>query len=151
MCLRLHLFSLLPLCPILLVNPLYYLEPMRIMLILSLAHTKKQNAYLLAVTLPLFSYIVSGHPVLPKMLLISYELAFNVFIYVVLSKKLNNAFLAMLSSILITKILYYGIKYIMISLGILDMGLISTPLYIQALTTILFSSYIFMIMMLKKK
>jgi len=59
-----HLFSF----------PLYYIEPMRIMVILAIAHTTKRNAYLLALTLPLFSLLVSGHPILYKSLLMSVEL-----------------------------------------------------------------------------
>jgi hypothetical protein len=41
-----HLFSF----------PVYLLEPMRIMLILAVVHTSRKNAYLLALTLPLFSF-----------------------------------------------------------------------------------------------
>ena len=38
--------------------PVYYIEPMRLMLILALVHTTKQNAYIIALTLPLFSFLI---------------------------------------------------------------------------------------------
>ena len=60
-----HLFSF----------PVYYLEPMRIMLILAIAHTTRKNAYLIALTLPLFSLLISAHPSLIKTSLITGELA----------------------------------------------------------------------------
>ena len=66
--------------------PIYYIEPMRLMLILALVHSSKQNAYILALTLPLFSFLVSAHPVLPKMFLISFELCLNVFLFFILVK-----------------------------------------------------------------
>ncbi len=34
--------------------PLYLVEPMRVMLIIAIAHTTKRNAYLIALTLPVF-------------------------------------------------------------------------------------------------
>ena len=43
--------------------PIYLVEPMRIMVILAIAHTTQRNAYILALTLPLFSYFISAHPV----------------------------------------------------------------------------------------
>src|SRR6056297_3145024 len=61
--------------------PLYLLEPMRIILILALVHTHKVNAYVLAATLPFFTFLVSGHPILPKAFLISAELVLNVFLF----------------------------------------------------------------------
>ena len=57
--------------------PLYLIEPMRIALILALVHTTKKNAYIIAITLPLFSFLVSAHPVFYKMMLISGELVID--------------------------------------------------------------------------
>lgn len=136
-----HLFSL----------PIYFIEPMRLMIILALAHTKKENAYLLALTLPIFSYLVSGHPLLPKMFLITFELALNVFLYTLLAKKIRNALAPALLSILAAKAVYYGIKYILVGYGILNMGIISTPVYMQIITILAFSSYIYIILSAKHK
>ena len=67
--------------------PLYLIEPMRIMLILAIVHTSKKNAYIIALTLPLFSFLVSAHPNIFKVLLITAELVLNVWLFFELSKK----------------------------------------------------------------
>jgi hypothetical protein len=126
--------------------PLYFIEPMRMMLIFSLVHTHKNNAYLLALTLPLFSYFLSGHPVFPKMLLITFELSFNVFLFYLLNSKMKNVFPAILLSILISKLAYYLIKFVLINMAIIHSGLISTPIFIQILTTLVFSTYLYLML-----
>ena len=126
--------------------PLYFIEPMRMMLVFALVHTHKNNAYLLALTLPLFSYFISGHPVLPKMMLITFELSFNVFLFYLLSSKMKNVFPAILLSIIISKLAYYLIKYILINMAIIHSGLISTPIFIQVITTLVFSTYLYLVL-----
>ena len=37
--------------------PIYYLDPMRIALVVALVHTSKKNAFIIALTLPLFSFL----------------------------------------------------------------------------------------------
>lgn len=128
-----HLFAL----------PIYYLEPMRLMLILGIAHTSKKNAYILAITLPLFSFVVSSHPVFLKTLLISSELLLNVWLYFFLIEKLKNKFGTMLLSITLSKVAYYVVKFGLLSVLLLEGSLVSTPLIIQGLTILLFSVYIF--------
>lgn len=122
--------------------PVYYIEPMRIMLILALVHTTKQNAFILALTLPLFSFLVSAHPVLPKMILIAFELSLNVYLFYLFAKKFKNNFTAILLSILVSKLVYYIIKFGLIQFAILKSGLVSTPILIQVIMILLFSSYI---------
>ncbi len=130
--------------------PLYFIEPMRMMLIFALVHTHKNNAYLLALTLPLFSYFISGHPVLPKMMLITFELSFNVFLFYLFSSKIKSVFPAILLSIIISKLAYYLIKYILINIAIIHSGLISTPIFIQLITTLVFSTYLYLVYKNKK-
>lgn len=125
--------------------PLYLVEPMRIMLILALAHTSKKNAYLLALTLPLFSFLISSHPNIFKVLLITLELMLNVWLFYKLSKRVNN-FIAIFSSIIISKVVYYLLKFGLISFAVLQTGLISTPLYLQLITTVVFSGYLFFVL-----
>lgn len=122
--------------------PIYYIEPMRIVLILALTHTTKQNAFILALTLPLFSFLISAHPVLPKMILITFELNLNVYLFFLFAKKLKNNFTAILLSIIASKLVYYIIKFGLIEFAVLKSGLISTPILIQAIMILLFSSYI---------
>lgn len=123
--------------------PLYLIEPMRIALILALVHTTKKNAYIIAITLPLFSFLVSAHPVFYKMMLISGELVINVWLFYFILSRTKNAFVSILSSIILSKVIYYLAKFIAIAL-ILQTSerIISTSLYIQAATTIVFSLYL---------
>lgn len=123
--------------------PVYYIEPMRLMLILALVHTTQRNAYLIALTLPLFSFLISAHPVFPKMLLITFELGLNVFIFFALVNKFKHTFFPILISIIASKLVYYGIKFGLIQLAILKSGLISTPIAMQITTTLIFSVYLF--------
>lgn len=129
--------------------PLYLIEPMRLMLVLAMIHSDRRNAYQLALTLPLFSFAVSAHPVIYKMLLITAELLFNVWLFYTFRNRMKNIFAAMASAIIISKAAYYGFKAIFISLALIGPGLISTPIWIQLLTTLLFSSYA--LLLLKNK
>ena len=122
--------------------PVYLIEPMRLMLILALVHTSKTNAYILALSMPLFSLLVSGHPALPKMMLIAFELSLNVFLFYALSGKMKNVFPAILCSIILSKIIYYFLKFVLLKVTIINTELFSTPIIIQLITTLLFSFYL---------
>ncbi len=126
--------------------PLYLIEPMRLVLILAMLHSDRRNAYMLSLTLPVFSYAVSAHPVFYKMLLISAELTLNVWLFFMLSSKLKNNFAAMLSAIVLSKVAYYLLKFGFISFALIGTGLFSTPIWIQAITTVIFSAYAFLIL-----
>jgi len=123
--------------------PIYYLDPMRLVIILSLVHTNKGNSYILALTLPLFSFFISAHPVFVKAGLIMAELSLNIFLFYYLSKKTNNVWLPALSSIFISKVIYYLAKYFMIQTTFIGGELISTPLLVQAIVGLLFTGYLF--------
>jgi hypothetical protein len=115
--------------------PLYLLEPMRILVILALLHTNKITAFVLAVTLPLFSFAVSGHPVFIKSLLVGSELLINVWLFISFSDLFRNRTVSLIASVLLSKGAYYGLKAILIGFGVLRMDLVSTPLLIQLLVT----------------
>jgi hypothetical protein len=128
--------------------PLYLFEPMRIMVLLSLLLlTNNKNAYFLAITLPLFSFFISGHPVFPKNMLVATELIANVFFFALLLRKLTffkneyKIFVSMFLSILVSKIIYYGLKYVLIYFGVLNMKIISTGIGIQIVMMIILSSF----------
>lgn len=122
--------------------PVYLIEPIRLMLILSMAHSSKINTFLLALSLPVFSHLFSAHPVLLKTILISFELLLFTFLFYELSKKFKSVFLIMLVSIVTGKLFYYVFKYLFISNGMIQSELISTPVYIQIIVTIVFSLYV---------
>jgi hypothetical protein len=122
--------------------PFYLFEPMRIFVILSLLHSRKANSYALAIGLPLFSFLISSHPVLLKAGLISFELVINVFLFYLARKRLA-AHWAVLISVIFSKIIYYMFKYLFIQFALLESSLISTPLYFQFFTTLAFGLYAF--------
>lgn len=123
--------------------PLYLIEPMRLMLVLAMVHSDRRNAFLLAATLPLFSFAISAHPVFYKMMLITAELTLNVWIFYMLNSRLKNSFAAMLGSILLSKGVYYLLKAVFISTAFIGPGLFSTPIWIQVVTSLVFSMYAF--------
>ncbi len=111
--------------------PFYLLDPMRMAVLGALLFSKNwKNALVLALALPLFSFAVSGHPVYPKFLLIAAELSVNVLLFAWLSRKMN-AGIAAFVSILLSKVLYYGLKAAVLSAGLLQADLISTTIWWQ--------------------
>ncbi|NVO20846.1 MAG: hypothetical protein HXX13_14185 [Bacteroidetes bacterium] len=95
--------------------PVYFLEPMRIMMVIGILYTSRSNTYLLAIALPLFSFLFSGHPFFIKMLIIISELSLNVLLYFYFIQKLGKPFLSMFLSILGSKIACYLIYWVVFS------------------------------------
>ena len=124
----------------------YMLEPMRVMLVLSFVHTTKRNAFILSVLLPLFSFLISSNTLLLKMILIGSELTLNVWLFYLIQKKLNNDFMSMLLSILLSKIYYYLMKMGLIATGLLSGNIFDTPFYLQAIVALALSLYTFLIL-----
>ena len=122
--------------------PIYLLEPMRIILLLSIVHTSKKNVYLLAVALPVLSFIISAHPTIIKSLLISSEMMLNIFLFFYLIKFFKNPFPPAMLSILISKLYYYILKFAFISFGLISTELISTPIILQVIVGISISVYL---------
>jgi hypothetical protein len=111
--------------------PLYLLDPMRIMVIVSILFTSRQNTFLIALTLPIMSFILSSHPYFIKALLICTELTFNVWLFYKLTKVFKSYFFPMMFSILAAKVYYYFVKYLLVRFALINTDLVSTPLYFQ--------------------
>ena len=124
--------------------PIYYLDPMRIALVVALIYTSKKNAYIIALTLPLFSFIISSHPQILKSFLLSAELIINLSLFFLLKEKLKNLFASLFISIVISKVIYYSLKFVLIYFALLNDKLFSTPFYFQLISAILLSSYIYL-------
>lgn len=122
--------------------PIYLLEPMRIILLLSMVHTSKKNVYLLAIALPVLSFIISAHPTIIKSALISSEMILNVFLFFYLLKFFKNSFPAAIVSILISKLYYYLLKFTFISFGLISTELVSTPIILQVVVGTSISVYL---------
>jgi hypothetical protein len=138
---------LLPAFSHLLAFPLYLLDPMRIALILSIVYTNRKNAYLIAFLLPVVSFIISSHPLLYKVMLISGELMVNAFLFYFLMNRTGKVFVSAIISIVASKVLYYTAKFAIILLAIEKAELVATPLYIQGIVAVVLS--LFMALFLK--
>jgi hypothetical protein len=125
--------------------PVYYLDPMRIALVVALVHTSKKNAYIIALTLPLFSFLISSHPQIIKSFLLSAELIINLSLFFLLKDKLKKVFASLFLSIVISKVIYYSLKFALISFTLLNDRLFSTPLYFQLMAAVLLSTYIYLV------
>ena len=112
--------------------PLYKLEPMRVALLIALLFTNRANTYLIAFTIPLASALVTGHPVLFKAVLMGIELSILVatYAYLVRTDRIP-AFMALTAGILFSKVVYYSMKSVALSTGLLAGSLISTPVQTQ--------------------
>jgi hypothetical protein len=119
--------------------PFYIFDPMRIALVFCIIVTNQKNSLLIALTLPMFSLVVSSHPDFAKGILITAELALNVFAFYIFSESFKNKFIAMFISILIAKVFYYISKLLFINLGILQGDLFSTPIWLQYLVIVVLS------------
>lgn len=126
--------------------PLFYAEPMRIVAIAAYFLSKNYwNALVIALSLPIFSLLFSGHPTLFKASLISIELFLNIlFLHIFLFKLKIQTWPAMAISIVASKVVYYAMKYVFISIALLQGALISIPIYIQLLSTIITASVFYL-------
>ncbi len=131
--------------------PVYILDPMRMMVILAIAFTPRWNAWVLALLLPFISFYLGGHPHLLKACLMATELLLNVWLFWFLFSKIRMSLISILLSIIISKAVYYLLKYICIQQGWISGELVSTPLDIQVITTIVFSAFIFIVFLFKAR
>ncbi len=147
----LSVITLTPALSHLLSIPLYLLEPMRIMLLISLLYTTKKNAFILSFILPFFSLLISNHPALPKAVLISSELMLNVYLFFLFLQKINNNFAAMFLSIILSKIYYYAVKFLLIAMGLMSGEIVSTPIYLQLIVALAISFYTYIVLRKESK
>ena len=120
--------------------PLFLMEPMRLVVIFCLVHTNRKNAFIIALTIPLFSLVVSSHPAIIKSGLITIELLINLFLFYFLIER-TNKFISMFLSIILSKFVYYSAKFFLIQVNLIDGDLISTSLFIQWIVAIGLSLY----------
>lgn len=96
--------------------PLYYFDPMRVVVLVGLLWgASRKNAFLLALTVPLLTFGFTSHPMLLKGMLMAAELTVNLLLFVWMERKIRSLFLGMLLSILLSKMFYYLLKWLLIS------------------------------------
>lgn len=130
--------------------PFYMIEPMRLMVVLSIAHTSRGNSYFLAATLPLFSWAVTGHPEFYKMLVITVEIGINVFLFYYLLRRIDSILLSMIISIVISKVLCYALYLVSFSMMFIREEAEPSFMMAQVITTLVFSFYVVIILQKKK-
>jgi hypothetical protein len=125
--------------------PIYYLDPMRIALVFALIFTSKRNAFLIAISLPLYSFLISSHPSVLKSILLAVELTINLGLFYLIKDKINNLFISFFVSVIISKVVYYLLKFSFINFGMLNDKLISTPIVFQIAAAIILSFPIYLL------
>ena len=115
--------------------PFYQLNPMLFCLLTGMILVRdRRNAYLLAVLLPVVSMLVCGMPTPMKALCMVPELLTIVALFSFLDKRMPS-FMAMVAAALAGKIVYYGLKALIIG----PVVLVGTNMWIQLLSIALFS------------
>ncbi len=131
--------------------PLYYIEPMRLMVLIAMIYSSKRNTFLIALSLPVFSFLISSHPIFPKMLIMTLELGLNVWLFYMFARLMRNYFYAMILSIVLSKSVYYLLSYMAVQMSFIgNSEMSSIPLYIQAIVAVVFSMYIFIMLSRKE-
>ncbi|NQV49615.1 MAG: hypothetical protein HQ507_03920 [Candidatus Marinimicrobia bacterium] len=111
--------------------PLYKLDPMKILVLVTVIYSSRWNSLAIAAALPILSFLSTGHPVFPKFLIMSSELMVFAFVLGSFHTRQSKKIIGFLSAVLISKIFYYMVKGGAIALGYLDQSLISTDFHTQ--------------------
>ena len=120
--------------------PLYHLDPMRIAVLGSVIFlSDKKNGYVLALTLPIFSCLVGGHPIILKSALIAIELTLNLVFLFGLEHKFKLRAFNVFLSIMLSKCVYYILKFAAISSGLLHGDLFATNIALQIVVAVVIS------------
>ncbi len=117
--------------------PLYYFEPMRLLLFAALLISRNNaNAFLLALTLPLVSTVFPPHhPPFYKAIVMSLELFVNVACFVWAVNRVKwPPFVLFFISTVISKIFYYALKFIFIKQNLIEGKLVTTDFLTQLIT-----------------
>ena len=130
--------------------PFYMLEPIRLMVVISIAHSTRNNSFFLASVLPLYSWIVTGHPELLKMIVMTTEICSNVFLYYYLIKRVDSVLMSMIISVIISKVICYALYLIFFSLIFIEEEADTSFLICQVITTLIFSFYVWIILQKNK-
>lgn len=100
--------------------PVYFFEPIRLLVTLSIFILNKRVTLLYAFILPIFSFLIFGHPVFFKMMIMILEMEITVLVFLFFKSKNIPLWLSMLITINIGKLFYYIIQFFFISNNLLD-------------------------------
>lgn len=120
--------------------PVYFVEPMRVMLVVAMLASHRTNAFALAIILPLTSFLVSGHPEPVKMMIIMAELTLNTWLFYLLVNRTAKPFLSMVAAIIGSKIFCYALYWVVFSFAFVRDEGGTTFLAAQAIVTVVLSA-----------
>jgi len=114
--------------------PLYKLNPMHWVIYLAILFRKPSviSIVILAFALPFTSLFLTGHPIVFKSVIMGVELSIYgiMFLSTIKYFKLTPVFAFAISQV-IGRIIYYGLKYILIKVELIDSILVSTSIILQ--------------------
>lgn len=131
--------------------PLYKLDPMKILVLITVIYSKRGNALGIATALPILSFLSTGHPVFPKFMIMSVELIVFAFVFGTLAQRKSSGLVVFLGAVLLSKGAYYLIKAGVIALGFLDQTLISTDFYTQIQALVILGAVYFVIRIIRNR
>ena len=131
--------------------PVYYIEPMRIMLVLALLFSSRWNAFALAIALPLFSFLISGHPFPLKMIIIMAELLLNAWLFLLFYRNSKMPFLSTFGSIVLSKMFCYIMYLAVFSMAFVKDEAESAFLIAQVVLSVLLSGIVWFIVNRRNK
>lgn len=124
--------------------PVYYLDPMRLGVFIGLILVgSRNNALILAFLIPFISWVITGHPVGLKAILIAVELTVNILLFYQLYLRPKwPVSIALFCGIAGSKLLYYALKYLLLQGAYLTGELVSTPLWIQLASAFILTGFL---------
>ena len=114
--------------------PLYKLNPMHWVIYLAILFRKPSaiSIVVLAFAMPFTSLLLTGHPVVYKSVIMGVELSIYGIIFISAIKHFNlTPVYAFAISQIIGRIIYYGLKYILIKGELIDSILVSSSIILQ--------------------
>lgn len=115
--------------------PFYQFNPMFLCMLAGMVLVSdRRNAYLLAILLPVVSMLLCGMPTPAKAMCMVPEMLTVVALFHVFEKRMPS-FVAMVAAILSGKVVYYGLKAIVLS----GTPLVTTNIWLQISVLIIFS------------
>lgn len=127
--------------------PLYKINPMHWVIYIIILFRKPffSSVVVLAFALPFTSYLLTGHPFLFKSIIMGAELAVYGIIFIATIKTFHLApVLAFVVSQVSGHIFYYGLKFVLIKVGLIDSVLVSTSIILQLVVFAVLGLFVFL-------
>ena len=121
----------------LLAFPLYQFDPIKLFLLIMIAKSSRTNALVMALSLPLFATLTTGHPVFPKNLAMVVELVLFTGLLTEPRLKQLGKPVKFFIALTLSRLGYYLCKAGLIWTGLLQTRLFSTSLAAQVMSVLI--------------